>query len=201
MNQALVEAANKIISRFKDIPDLKLEDLMVLEPIVKTIEVKANDFFIQPGDDSSKIGIPLNGLTKTFYILDDDKEHISHFGLPGSFIGVYTDLLIGRPSTGYVQALFDTSILYMRYDELLSVTQKSLAWAHLLRKVAESRFVEKSEKDRCINLKSANERYEYFIKNYPTLLDKLPQNQIALFLNLTPATLSRLKNKSGNYKK
>ncbi len=201
MNDAILEAANKIIARFPDVPNLKVEELLVIEPIVKIIEVKANDFFIKPGDDSLKVGIPLNGLTKTFYILDNDKEHISHFGLPGSFIGVYTDLLSHRPSSGFVQALEDTLILTMRYDELLKVTEKSLAWAHLLRKVAESRFLEKSEKDRFINLKSANERYEYFLENYPTLSERIPQNQIALFLNITPATLSRLKNKSGNYKK
>ncbi|OGU49008.1 MAG: hypothetical protein A2080_03070 [Ignavibacteria bacterium GWC2_36_12] len=40
---------------------------------------------------------------------------------------------------------------------------------------------------------SAEERYLKFIKTYPKLLEKVPQNQIASYLGITPQSLSRIR--------
>ena len=93
------------------------------------------------------------------------------------------------------------TLLTMNYQEMLDVTKDKIAWAHLLRTFAEQRYVYRSEKHRNITLKTAQEKYEYFKSNNPLLIDRLPQNQISLYLNIAPATLSRLKNNSGKYKK
>lgn len=96
--------------------------------------------------------------------------------------------------------LEDTTLIVMDYDQLLKATNKSLAWAHLLRVIAEEKYVYRSDKDRNITMRSAKERYHYFLELHPGLEDRIPQNQIAIYLNLTAATLSRLRNGSGKYK-
>ena len=45
---------------------------------------------------------------------------------------------------------------------------------------------------------TASERFEYFIKQTPHLLDKVPQYHIATLLGITPQHLSRLKKKYKN---
>ncbi len=42
-------------------------------------------------------------------------------------------------------------------------------------------------------MKTAKERYEWFLKEYPGLIDKVNHARIASFLNITPVTLSRIR--------
>ncbi len=197
----LVSEAIKLIhQRISQISEITLSELQILESIIKIEEYAPGNHFVKPGDSSQKIALLLKGLAKTYYITESGKEHITHFGSEGSFLGAYTDMLKGVPSTGYIETLEPSIMLVMNYKELLEATKNSLAWAHLLRRNAESRYIYRSEKDRNITLKTAGEKYEYFINTHKDLVDRLPQNQIALYLNITAATLSRLKNGSGNYK-
>lgn len=200
MNPEILEAAKKIHQKLTRFSNISIDELLVIEPIMSIQELDEGDFFIRPGDSAQKLAIVIKGLAKTFYLSENGKEHISHFGPEGTFLGAYTDMLKNVPSTGYIQALEPSSLIVMDYQELLTATKNSLAWAHLLRKIAEDRYIYRSEKDKNINFKTATERYEYFLQVHPELENRLHQNQIALYLNITPATLSRLKNRSGKYK-
>jgi len=201
MTSPINKAIEKIHERLSKLSNISLAEFSIVAPIVKVVELAQGDRFILPGESSQKMAITLKGLLKTYYLLESGKEHISHFAQEGSFVGVYTDMLKKVPSTGTIEALEPSILLVMNYDEMLEVTKNSLAWAHLLRTVAEDRYIYRSDKDRNINMKSAQERFEYFSETHPNLVNRIPQNQIALYLNITPATLSRLKNSSGNYKK
>lgn len=200
MKPELYDAIKKFHSSLSRFSAISLEELLIAKDIVSIEYLKQGEYFITPGMNSQKVGIIINGLCKTYYILENGKEHITHFGAEGAFVGTYTDMLKKVPTTGYIETLEPSTILVMNYDELLEVTKNSLAWAHLLRKVAEDRYIYRSDKDRQISIKSAKEKYEYFLEAHPDLENRLHQNQIALYLNLTAATLSRLKNQTGKYK-
>lgn len=200
MKPELFDAIKKFHEKLSRFSDMSLDELMYAGDVVSLEYLKAGETFISPGMNAQKVGIIVKGLCKTYYILENGKEHISHFGAEGSFIGAYTDMLKRQPASGFVEALEPCTILVMNYDELLTATRKSIAWAHLLRKVAEDRYIYRSDKDRQISLKTAKEKYQYFLEAHPYLESRIHQNQIALYLNLTPATLSRLKNQSGKYK-
>lgn len=49
------------------------------------------------------------------------------------------------------------------------------------------------ETKKMLYLKSARERYEWFLKHYPELIDSVNHYDIASFLNITPVTLSRIR--------
>jgi CRP-like cAMP-binding protein len=200
MKPELFDSVQKIHQKLAKFSNIKIEELLIIQNIISLEEIKEGEFFLRPGDSAQKIGIITKGLTKAYYLMENGKEHISHFGSEGSFVGAYTDMLKDIPSTGYVQALETTTMVVMDYKELLNVTKNSLAWAHLLRVVAEDRYIYRSDKDRNITLRTAKEKYQYFLEKHPELENRLHQNQIALYLNINAATLSRLKNGSGKYK-
>lgn len=53
---------------------------------------------------------------------------------------------------------------------------------------------------RVITQFSALERYQWFLQEYPELINKVPQKYIASFLGITPVTLSRVR-KNNNIKR
>jgi len=200
MKPELYDAIKRFHENLSRFSRISLDELLIAKDVVSIEYYKTGEHFISPGMNAQKVGILIKGLCKTYYILENGKEHISHFGAEGSFIGAYTDMLKHQKAQGFVEALEPCTILVMNYDELLAATSTSLAWAHLLRKVAEDRYIYRSDKDRQISLKTAKEKYQYFLEAHPHLENRIHQNQIALYLNLTPATLSRLRNQSGKYK-
>lgn len=203
MSISIPECIKLIHQRLSNFSEITYEELMFISSIVKIENLEAGEFFIRPGDSSQKVAFVLKGLTKTYYIFEEDEgaEHISHFGAEGSFIGCYTDLLRKVPSSGYVEAIESCSLLVMNYEEMYEATKNNLAWVHLNRKIAEQRFIFYSDRMKNFSLKTAKEKYETFKEMNPNLVNRLPLNQIAIYLNITPATLSRLRNSSGNYKK
>ncbi len=201
MNKNHYDSMCLIHKKLNEISSISLDEFMIIASVVRIEELNPGDLFIQPGESSQKVAFLLKGLAKTYYILENSKSIISHFGIEGSFVGVYTDMLKNIPSTGYIEAIEPCSLLVMNYQEMLDITKNSLSWAHLLRTYTEKRYIYRSDKERNITQKSALEKYKYFSQTHPDLIDRLPQNQIALYLNINPATLSRLKNNTGNYKK
>lgn len=51
------------------------------------------------------------------------------------------------------------------------------------------------ETKKMLYMKTATERYKWFLMEYPGLIDKVNHAKIASFLNITPVTLSRIRNK------
>ena len=93
MSNILLESLQKIHEKLSKISDISLDEFLAISSIVRIEKINTGDFFIQPGDSALKVAFTLQGLAKTYYILDNDKELISHFGIEGSFLGVYTDML------------------------------------------------------------------------------------------------------------
>ncbi len=54
-------------------------------------------------------------------------------------------------------------------------------------------FILKEEKESSFVKDSAEKRYLDFCVDYPELKDKIPQQQIASYLSITPVALSRIR--------
>ena len=53
---------------------------------------------------------------------------------------------------------------------------------------------------RIITIKDATELYNAFVEKYPRPANRAPRKDIASYINLTPETLSRVKNRGKNGK-
>ena len=79
-----------------------------------------------------------------------------------------------------VEAILD---LWSKYSEIANL------YVYILAKCVSIHW----ECRKMLYLKSARERYEWFLKNNPGLIDCVRHTDIASFLNITPVTLSRIR--------
>jgi len=188
----MIEMLHAKINQISNVPMSAVE---LVRPLLSIKTLGKGDFYIKQGDITKKIGIILKGVVKSYYISSVGKEYISSFSAEGEYVSAFYELLYKIPSLRYIQALEETKLICIDYDRFCDLSIGNIYWAEFIRKVIELRYAEKEIKERDLMIKSAQERYVDFLENRKDLVKRIPQNQIALYLGITPFTLSRLKNR------
>ena len=136
------------------------------------------------------------GLVRCFSCDEKGNEYNKMFFDEGMFPGAMTALLTSTPTKLACETLEDSILveidfkayrqLMIKNDELKLFQIYYLEKNWLLAK--DAREIQMAQDD-------ATARYLHFVKQYPTLIDRLPQYQIAAHLGITPTQLSRIRKK------
>lgn len=152
-------------------------------------------FFIEDGQIAEKVAFLTSGVMRAFYRNAQGIEYNKHFFTPPCFIGGYASLITGKPNQINQQALTDCHYLVASFRQMVHLFDAHPAMERVIRKMAESFFVAKEQREIEIVLLEADERYRIFRQQYPTLEQLIPQYHIASYLGITPTQLSRIRKK------
>ena len=134
-----------------------------------------------------------SGIVRSFNINDNIVEHVLHFACEGWWIGDLYSLLSQKPGNLFIEVLEDAEIVLLskeNQDELYSEIPKLERFFRIL---TENSLVAHQERLMDNLSLSAEERFEKFCSKYPTLLQKVPQKQIASYIGVTPEFFSKMK--------
>ncbi|PAJ73656.1 hypothetical protein CJF42_14665 [Pseudoalteromonas sp. NBT06-2] len=154
-----------------------------------------NQHWINAGDVCKDIGFILNGLIRVYYIDSNGNEVNQHFYQANEALAPISALISAQPCEYYIQALEPVDLILLNYNDLKSLTCDKNQWLQLEVKLLQTVFIKNAKREAQLLLGNAEQRYKWFIKEFPELNEKLPQYHIASFLGITPVSLSRLKNK------
>ncbi|WP_130733948.1 Crp/Fnr family transcriptional regulator [Flavobacterium sp. J27] len=153
---------------------------------------KKHQFLVQVGQPVTEDYFVLSGCVKSYYTDENDKTHILLFGLQDWWITDYEAYYYEQQATVNIDCLEDTEVLCLTNENREKICRELHKIEHFFRKKTNRRNV--ALQKRILNLlsSSAKERYEIFISQYPTLVQKLPKHIMASYLGVTRETLSRL---------
>ncbi|GAB4028193.1 Crp/Fnr family transcriptional regulator [Spirosoma koreense] len=154
--------------------------------------IRANDFFLQAGDVCRHVGFVVQGFLR-YYILDDGSEHTYDFSAEQSFTCNYESFLTHTPSTRFIQAVEDTTLFVIHYENLQRLYERLHEGQKLGRLIAEQLFVMMLQKLTSFYTETAEERYETFLRTFPDLQERMPQYIVASYLGIKPQSLSRIR--------
>ena len=112
------------------------------------------------------------------------------------FSGSFTEQ---KPSNLFIEALEDTELLLIDYESKEQLYREIPQLERVFRLMLQRAYAVLENRFYATVAHSAEERYLDFIKRYPTIPQRVPQQQIASYLGITPESLSRIK--SNLYKK
>lgn len=176
----------------ENVPD---EELHRFLKICKPTKIKAGAHYIEAGTNATSFAFVMSGLFKYYYTTFDGKEFIQAFKDEYEFMLSYYPVMTGKPSPFGVQAIENSEILIGDYRELEQFYVTSQMWNNVARKFYQLNFIRKVEREFDLLLYDATQRYEKFIVDYKDLLPRLTKQQIAMFLGISPVSLSRIINK------
>lgn len=158
----------------------------------QTVQVKKGSLLVEAGEIQTRIPMLLKGVFRGF-LLDVDGSDITD-----CFVCRRGDIVmgcnaLGEPSQISLEAMTDGEVISVSTAAIISMMDSSreLLWLYncYLMEALERHW----EGKMIMHRYSAMERYQWFLRRYPGLIDLVSNKHIASFLGMTPVTLSRLR--------
>ena len=156
-------------------------------------KVRKRQFLLQEGDDCKWLIFVSKGCLRCYSVDGKGEEHIVRFAVEGWWISDIQSFVTGKPATNYIDAIEDSELLMIEktsYDKLCTVIPKLEHYFRILLENSNSAALMRISD---LISASAEDRYLNFINTYPQIVQRVPQNQIASYLGITPQSLSRIR--------
>lgn len=153
------------------------------------------DYLVRSGDVVDNFYFINTGLVRFFYCTEDGKEFNKHFAMEDGFAGSFHSLTRHEPCGFFIQALERTETIVLPNRLLNELYDRHPCWERFGRKMAEHLVIIKEAREKELLLDSLEVRYQRFLKEFPGLVDRVPQYHIASYLGVTDVALSRIRKK------
>jgi len=146
----------------------------------------------KPGETENFLSFIEKGIVR-FYIPLDDNEISFNFSFDKEFTCAYDSFLTRTPSEYALQALTETVIWQISFDNLQKVYRETQVGNYLGRFAAEQLFLAKSKRELSLLKYNAKERYLKLFQDQPRILKYIPLKYVASYIGITPQGLSRIR--------
>ncbi|SFD38777.1 Crp/Fnr family transcriptional regulator [Pseudoalteromonas denitrificans] len=154
-----------------------------------------NEHWIKAGEFCDDMCFILKGILRVYYIDRSGNEINQHFYQANEVLSPISALISDEPCQYYIQALEPCELMLANYHDLNNISIVQPQWLQLEVKLLQTVFIKNAKREAQLLLGNAEQRYKWFLKEFPELNEKLPQYHIASFLGITPVSLSRLRKK------
>ncbi len=170
------------------------EELLFLSKI-ETKHYKAKTIVLDAGHICKHSYFVNSGLLRSFTINDNIVEHVLSFACEGWWIGDMYSLLSQKPGNLFIEVLEDAEVVLLSKENQEQLYLEIPKLERFFRIIIENALVANQERLMDNLSLSAEERFDKFCKKYPTLIQKIPQKQIASFIGVTPEFFSKMKSR------
>ncbi|WP_162127161.1 Crp/Fnr family transcriptional regulator [Flavobacterium phycosphaerae] len=161
----------------------------------ETRHYKAKTLILQAGEVCKHSYFVNSGLLRSFSVNDNIVEHILSFACEGWWIGDMYSLLSQKPGNLFIEVLEDAEVVLLSKENQEQLYIEIPKLERFFRILTENSLVANQERLMDNLSLSAEERFDKFCKRYPTLIQKVPQKQIASYIGVTPEFFSKMKSR------
>lgn len=166
------------------------------ETILSKIEVKhykAKTVLLNTGEICKHSYFVNSGILRSFNINDNIVEHVLQFACEGWWIGDMYSLITQKPGNLYIEVNEDAEVVLLSKENQEKLFQEIPKLERFFRILTENSLVANQERLMDNLSLSAEERFEKFCSKYPSLIQNVPQKQIASYIGVTPEFFSKMK--------
>lgn len=169
------------------------EELDVLESILVPMKFQKGEKILNEGEICTHIYWIVKGLVRQYYY-KNGKELTEYMAVENHIIMCIDSLFKEEPTRLQIHALEPTLIYAMPKTLLEQVAMRSVNIQILYRKILEESLILSQIHADMMRFETAQDRYSKLVKLNPQLVLRAPLVYIASYLQMTPETLSRVRN-------
>ena len=125
--------------------------------------------------------------------ISDGNEHITWFSFAEEFVGDYPSCLYSRPSLTTIEAMMPSHVHRISGEQLMCFFRRNMETMELRSIVGEHLLSQARARYLDFHRTAPRERYELLMHRCPGIVEHLPLNVIASFLNISPKTISMIR--------
>jgi CRP-like cAMP-binding protein len=161
----------------------------------ETRQYKAKTILLNAGDVCKNSYFVNSGVLRSFNINDNIVEHVMSFACQGWWISDMYSLISQKPGNLFIEVIEDAEVVLLPKKNQEQLYHDIPKLEHFFRILTENALVANQQRIMDNLSLSAEERFEKFSKKYPSLMQQVPQKQIASFIGVTPEFFSKMKSK------
>ncbi len=184
---------NLLLSNIARYIDLSTAEKEAFATYLQPRKIKRKELVLQEDEICRNSIFVYKGCLRGYTVDKNGIEHVISFAPPDWWIADMYSLITQKPGILNIEALEDTDAILLSKANQEKLYQAIPKFERFFRILTEKSLV--ANQQRIIDNLSltAEERYNLFCKRYPTLIDHLPQKQIASYIGVTPEFFSRMR--------
>ena len=156
-------------------------------------KLKASEHFLPLHKVAKEIAFVNSGILQVYGTDLNENDVTKYFIKENQFFASLESYYSAQPTTNAIQAVISCELYatpFTTFEKLyteipnLYIFLKSITEATLLNKIKDNDF---------LNFGDSKTKYIEFVRRYPMLAQKVPQQFIASYLKITPQSLSRIR--------
>jgi CRP/FNR family transcriptional regulator, cyclic AMP receptor protein len=186
----MFQEVDQHISRCAPINPSELE---IFHSRLKPKSFKKKTLLLQQGEVCKFEAYIVKGCVKKYYIDPNGDEVILQFAVEDWWISDIGSFSEQKPSNLFIETLEDTELLMIDFESKQQLFHDIPLLERVFRIMMQRAYSVLESRFYATVAHSAETRYLEFIKKYPSIPQRVPQQQIASYLGITPESLSRIK--------
>jgi CRP-like cAMP-binding protein len=164
-----------------------------IEKSVDIVEVKNRAFLFEAGQVCRTNYFVEKGCLRMYFINDKGKEQITQFAIENWWISDYWSQNNKAATTFYLQAIEETTVLAIGFEEQAALGNRYPAFEHYIRMVLQHAYAAAQMRIRFQYDMSREALYHHFSSAFPEFVQRVPQYMLASYLGFTPEYLSEIR--------
>ena len=173
-------------------PEMSESAQRMIESLVVRREVKKGEQLVVEGQICKNIILVAQGMIRQYYF-KNKKDVTEHFSYEGCVVICLESTLKQEPTHLLAEALEDSIVYDLPYQDLLKATETSWELNIFYRKLLEYSLITSQKKADGWRFETAHERYERLWREHPEIIKRALLAHIASYLLMSPETLSRVR--------
>lgn len=182
--------ARSFFEKTVGVSDIKAVDK--LERVAEFKKFRAGELLCEEGMPAGHITFLLKGILRGFYVDENGREitdcFVTHRGT-----AVMSSFSFYEENTVSVEAVVESEILRLPVVEITALLNENIECMQIYIHMVQQSFRYHWKIKGVVTQYSALERYKWFLKTFPGLIDIVNNRHVASFLGITPVTLSRIR--------
>lgn len=146
------------------------------------------EYFSEELSKTKELGFIISGLVRIFSIDEEGIEWNKSLLPKHEFIMASINPTI--PSPVSIQAIFDTRLLTIQYNDFMKLSLVYPEMSNLIQKLA-TRYLEREKsRNNLLMIKKSADRLEHFKNEFPDIYHEIPREHIASYIGVAQSELS-----------